>query len=64
MSDTPKIQLTIKEIDRLLADSPVPTPCDGDVARASRPIPKVTITDEDLALLDETDVEEHLSPIA
>ncbi|KAM7540509.1 hypothetical protein Aperf_G00000037108 [Anoplocephala perfoliata] len=66
MSDTPKrIQLTLKEIDRLLADSPMPTPRDGGgLAGSSRPLPKVTITDEDLALLDETGTEGHLSPVA
>nr|CDS27590.1 transforming acidic coiled coil containing [Hymenolepis microstoma] len=68
MGDAPKrTQMSLKEIDRLLADSPMPTPRRvGGVAGATPlPVPRVTITDEDLALLDESEMEERpLSPVA
>lgn len=65
MGDTPKrTRMSLREIDRLLTDSPMPTSYRvGGVAGATlRPVPTVTITDEDLALLDETEMEEQPSP--
>ncbi|VUZ53148.1 unnamed protein product [Hymenolepis diminuta] len=64
MGDTPKrTRMSLREIDRLLTDSPMPTSHRvGGVAGATpRPLPAVTITDEDLALLDETEMEEQPS---
>ncbi|VDO03305.1 unnamed protein product [Rodentolepis nana] len=64
MGDASKrIQMSLKEIDRLLADSPMPTPrrVGGVTGATPIPLPRVTITDEDLALLDETEMEERPS---
>ena len=62
MSDHRKFnQLTPTEIDRLLAGSPVPAPRRIDCARTPCTEAKVILTEEDLALLEETAVSEQLS---
>ncbi|KAH9286075.1 hypothetical protein ECG_00906 [Echinococcus granulosus] len=67
MSDRPKsTQLTPEEIDRLLADSLLSLHCADDPA-VSKPLwvaPESTLTEADLALLDETGMCEQPSSVA